>query len=194
MAGRPKSFDMEEAYEAFVDVFWTKGYQGTSIDDLQQAAGIKRGSFYASFGSKDDVFAEVLARYWDEATEAGLARLTEPLPPREAVARFILHVGEFMTRNIPRGCLLLSSSEGTACVSPDEGSIAVERMALLEGRILETLSKPDTGQTSDDAKNLTAFVMTSLLGLNAMARSGQDAGSILAAAKIAADCVTSGLH
>lgn len=191
MAGRPKSFNVEDAYEAFVDVFWTNGYQGTSVDDLQKAAGIQRGSFYAAFGSKDDVFAEVLTRYWDEATEVGLSHLEEGDDPRAAVARFIHHVGEFMTVNTPRGCLLLSSSGDPSCTPAGENSLVRRRMRLLESRIFNTLSSSPELPEKKVAKDLTAYVLSTLLGLNAMAKTGQDADKIRAASDIAANSVLS---
>ncbi|MEL7529080.1 MAG: TetR/AcrR family transcriptional regulator, partial [Pseudomonadota bacterium] len=131
MAGRPKTFDTEEALEAFVDVFWTKGYQGTSVDDLQEAAGIKRGSFYAAFGCKDEVFNTVLQKYWDEATALGLKQMDAEAVPLKAVAALVRHVGLFMTRNTPRGCLLLTSSGALLNEKGDGDNPVRERMKML---------------------------------------------------------------
>jgi len=181
MAGRPKSFDMDKALDAFVDVFWTKGYQNTSIDDLQAAAGIKRGSFYATFGSKDDVFATILEKYWHEATELGLSHMDSTQDPRQAVAGLIRHVGTFMSRNIPRGCLLLTSSGNTVSEQTNDAAIARERMGMLEKRIFDTLARDDS-LSEDKARDLAAFAVSCLLGLNALARLGQPSDKILAAA------------
>jgi TetR/AcrR family transcriptional regulator, transcriptional repressor for nem operon len=191
MAGRPKSFDMDQALEACMDVFWTKGYQGTSVDDLQQAIGIKRGSFYASFGCKDDVFASVLLKYWDEATEAGLKHLDGNDTPRQSIANHIRYVGDFMTQNTPRGCLLLSSSSDAACAASAEAGLVAKRMQILETRVCNVLSREDSGLSKQEARGLTAYALTTLLGLNAMAKTGQDADNIRAAADFAAKSVLS---
>ncbi|WP_299473485.1 TetR/AcrR family transcriptional regulator [uncultured Roseibium sp.] len=190
MAGRPKSFDMDKALDAFVDVFWTKGYQGTSVDDLQDAAGIKRGSFYAAFGCKDDVFEAVLAKYWREATELGLRSLETEKDPLKAVAQLIRHVGTFMTENTPRGCLLLTSSSSLKFSEAGNDAAAVrERMKTLETRIINTLTRQDCNVQTDRAHEIAAFTLSSLLGLNALARNGQNREKILAAADYSAKCV-----
>lgn len=194
MAGRPKSFDLNEALNAFLQVFWTKGYNHTSVDDLQLAAGIKRGSFYASFGSKDDVFASVLNTYWDRATESILRNLECSKDPREAVARFLRYAGDFMTENTPRGCLLLSSAADLSCTASRDGELVREKMNALEARIAAAIPEethPANPKLAgrDQASALTSFVMTILLGLNAMARSGQSADRIRQAAEYAAESV-----
>ena len=189
MAGRPKSFDMDTALDAFVDVFWTKGYQGTSIDDLQKAAGIKRGSFYAAFGCKDDVFAKVLEKYWHEATEPGLDHLQSETNPRVAVAQLVRHVGLFMTQNTPRGCLLLPSSGATTADTGQAPPTVRERMSMLENRVFNTLHRQDGVTDEKNARELAAFTLSCLLGLNALARNSQDNDKILAAANYAANCI-----
>ncbi|WP_306142989.1 TetR/AcrR family transcriptional regulator [Roseibium sp. MMSF_3412] len=189
MAGRPKKFDMEQALDAFVDVFWTKGYQGTSVDDLQNAAGIKRGSFYAAFGCKDDVFNSVLEKYWNEATALGLKQMDAEADPLKAVAALVRHVGIFMTKNTPRGCLLLTSSGALLNEKGDGDNPVRARMNTLERRIHDALTRESGLGNEAKAREVTAFALACLLGLNALARNGQDHGKILAAANHAADCI-----
>ncbi|WP_422037628.1 TetR/AcrR family transcriptional regulator [Roseibium sp.] len=189
MAGRPKTFDTDKALNAFVDVFWTKGYQGTSVDDLQEAAGIKRGSFYAAFGCKDDVFNAVLEKYWNEATALGLNRMDREEEPLKAVAALVRHVGIFMTQNTPRGCLLLTSSAAVPGQRGDGTNPVRERMKMLEHRIHGVIAGEKGIQDEAAAQELTAFALACLLGLNALARNGQDGDKILAAAHHAADCI-----
>ena len=61
--GRPRSFDRDESLDAAVLVFWKKGYDGSSIQDLTQAMGINRPSLYATFGNKRDLFMQAIDRY-----------------------------------------------------------------------------------------------------------------------------------
>src|SRR4029077_20849272 len=61
--GRPREFEAEGALDRAMEVFWRKGYLGTSLSDLTNAMGINRPSLYAAFGNKKSLFRTVLHRY-----------------------------------------------------------------------------------------------------------------------------------
>ena len=64
MAGRPKTFDPEEILDKAVPVFWAKGYEAASTEELLEAMGIGKGSFYLAFkGGKKELFEKALLRY-----------------------------------------------------------------------------------------------------------------------------------
>src|SRR5438874_10454761 len=86
--GRPRAFDVDEALDQALKVFWRKGYQGTSLPDLTRAMGINRPSLYAAFGNKQSLFCKALHRYNKEHA----AHLREALaaPTAREVARRIL--------------------------------------------------------------------------------------------------------
>ena len=61
--GRPRSFDERDALEKATQVFWSKGYDGVTIDDLVAGMGVGRPSLYAVFGDKRTLFLRVLRAY-----------------------------------------------------------------------------------------------------------------------------------
>jgi len=61
--GRPRTFDMDQALDQALQVFWEKGYEGTSIADLTEAMGVNPPSLYAAFGNKEKLFKKALDRY-----------------------------------------------------------------------------------------------------------------------------------
>src|SRR5688572_5795338 len=61
--GRPRAFDTDKALDSAMQVFWNKGYLGTSLSDLTDAMGINRPSLYAAFGNKESLFRQALDRY-----------------------------------------------------------------------------------------------------------------------------------
>ena len=86
---RPREFDPDAVLERAMHVFWTKGYEAASLDDLCDATKLNRSSLYASFGDKRALFLETIDRYGDRTITRIAAALSRPLPIREAVAAFL---------------------------------------------------------------------------------------------------------
>src|SRR6478609_10252610 len=84
--GRPRAFDRDAAVRCAMEVFWEKGFDGTSMSDLADAMGIYSPSLYAAFGGKEDLFREALGLYG--SAEGAIARraLEENAGGREAIA------------------------------------------------------------------------------------------------------------
>src|SRR5256714_15013561 len=87
--GRPRGFDLHEALDRALEVFWRQGYEGTALSDLTAAMGINRPSLYATFGNKEALFRKVLDRYAD-GPAAYAARALE-FPGRRHVIAALAH-------------------------------------------------------------------------------------------------------
>src|SRR3954469_845296 len=86
--GRPRSFDVNKALDQALNIFWRKGYEGTSLPDLTDAMGINRPSLYAAFGNKESLFRKVVNRYLNGPASYARQALTQPTA--RAVAEKIL--------------------------------------------------------------------------------------------------------
>ena len=107
-SGRPRSFDLDQALDQAMQVFWQKGYEGASLPDLTEAMGINRPSLYAAFGNKEGLFRQVLDRYATRMTgmQAALA-----LPKARQVAeKYLYSVIEALTTSGSRGCLMVQGA------------------------------------------------------------------------------------
>jgi AcrR family transcriptional regulator len=105
--GRPRSFNRDQALDAAVLVFWDKGYDGSSIEDLTNAMGINRPSLYATFGNKRDLFMQAIDRY--AATHGNRAFSAFHLEPdnRKAIEQFFdASIECALAEGTPRGCLI----------------------------------------------------------------------------------------
>jgi TetR/AcrR family transcriptional repressor of nem operon len=104
---RPREFDVAAALERAMQVFWSKGYESTSLDDLCEATGLGRSSLYAAFGDKHGLYLEALDRY-EEGSAARLNEaLTRPVPIREAIGGFIARlVDDIVAGPGRRGCFI----------------------------------------------------------------------------------------
>jgi AcrR family transcriptional regulator len=88
-----------------MELFWRKGYEGTSLSDLTTALGITRPSLYAAFGNKEELFRRVLRRYEVKVVTYRPRALSAPTA-RE-VARLVLEGAAkvFGSKHHPAGCL-----------------------------------------------------------------------------------------
>src|SRR3981081_125602 len=95
--GRPRSFDETGALEKATQVFWSKGYDGVTIDDLVDGMGVRRPSLYAVFGDKRTLFLRVLRAYAERKGALAAKALLSPQPLRDSLASFLRYVVESTT-------------------------------------------------------------------------------------------------
>src|SRR5436853_4401141 len=95
--GRPRSFDEMEALERATQVFWSKGYDGVTIDDLVAGMGVGRPSLYAVFGDKRTLFLRVLRAYAEKKGARAAKALLSPQTLRASLAGFLRHTVESAT-------------------------------------------------------------------------------------------------
>jgi AcrR family transcriptional regulator len=111
MAGRPREFDRARALRKARDLFWARGYEGTSMADLVEALGLASARIYAAFGSKEALFREAVALY--EEQEGGFATraLEEEPTARRAIERILRDAVETYTHpGNPQGCMVVSAA------------------------------------------------------------------------------------
>lgn len=110
--GRPRSFDELDALEKATQVFWSKGYDGATVDDLVAGMGVGRPSLYRVFGDKRTLFLRVLKAYAKKKGARAEKALLAPKALRASLAGFLRHAVESATEEgSAAGCLL-------ECVAP----------------------------------------------------------------------------
>lgn len=108
---RSKAFNKEVVLDKAVEVFWAKGYEATSIQDLVDAMGIQRGSLYSAFGSKQQLFLKSLDRYGEEVVKKLLEILGSKPSAIESIELFFAELAEHLITAGPlRGCLVTNSA------------------------------------------------------------------------------------
>lgn len=105
---RPKEYDRTDALNRAMLLFWEKGYERTSMQDLTQAMKISRSSIYEEFESKESLFLEALNLYTDEkqAKRLALVQAQSGNPKRCIMNLFETLVDDLSRSDIPKGCLL----------------------------------------------------------------------------------------
>jgi TetR/AcrR family transcriptional repressor of nem operon len=104
---RPREFDADVALDRAMEVFWSKGYEATSLDDLCEATGLSRSSLYATFGSKRDLLLRTVDRYAEKRAPDLAGILAQPIPVRDAFAALARHfIDQIVAGAGRRGCFL----------------------------------------------------------------------------------------
>ncbi|TDF38523.1 TetR/AcrR family transcriptional regulator [Alteromonadaceae bacterium M269] len=118
-----KSFDEDVIVDRAMQVFWEKGYNGSSITDLTDATQINRGSLYNAFGDKLNLFIRALTKYDKENRRAILTDLEALNSPRDAFrGLFDAIIEETIQDEQKRGCFLIN----TALDLPSHGDKVTE--------------------------------------------------------------------
>src|SRR5436190_14901639 len=107
---RAKSFDQDAVLNQAVELLWERGYEGTSLADLEARLGLGRQSLYNTFGDKQALFLKALDRYRRTAGEAAFAQLNAPGAGLDAIRAFFRMSVESLTAPGPRRACLLANT------------------------------------------------------------------------------------
>jgi TetR/AcrR family transcriptional repressor of nem operon len=107
---RTKSFDEDAVLERAAQLFWERGYEGTSLADLENHLGLGRQSLYNTYGDKHGLFLKALDRYCHGMGEVGFSTLNTPRPGLGAIRRFFRWTVDTLTAPGPRrGCMVANT-------------------------------------------------------------------------------------
>ncbi|MHA1598654.1 MAG: TetR/AcrR family transcriptional regulator, partial [Alphaproteobacteria bacterium] len=171
---RQKEFQPDEVVDAAVQVFWDKGYEATSIQDLVDAMGINRGSIYDTFGDKAGLFEAVLERYFETSPIRGLLENADSDTPRAAIeAMFDSLIAGAISPDGRRGCLMTNTL--TELCSRDDrlAKKLGSRMLHVENTLttmIERGQKSGDITTRRDARAVARFLVSTMQGLQAVVK------------------------
>jgi AcrR family transcriptional regulator len=175
--GRPRKFDEDVALQAAGDVFWTKGFSATSLDDLSAAMGMNRPSIYRAFGDKEAIYRKALMQFRQgmEAAFAGTMLAEDDI--RKALASFYqAALAVYTSGEQPRGCLVMSTAVAAATCHPEIQADLLAVIRDLDQKMAKRLEQAREAGQLDAAFDATgrAFVAQSLLhSLSLRARAGE---------------------
>jgi TetR/AcrR family transcriptional repressor of nem operon len=177
---RPRSFNPDEALDLARDVFWRKGFQGTSLDDVTAATGLAKPSLYAAFGDKNALFLKVLDRYHERIVANAERILGEGPSARDAIERWLTGFVPFCSGvRGSRGCLSVNTAADGAA---DQKQVRnrIERFNRKLEQLLSKRLRADRAQFSDgfDPDSTARTIMAIYLGLMVMAKDAPDPASV----------------
>ena len=186
--GRPRAFDVDEALDKALVVFWKKGYEGASLSELTGAMGINPPSLYACFGNKEGLFRRALDRYEEQQgcyIDEALAAPTA----REAVERLLCRAASKQCEEgHPQGCMLVTAGlTGGEESSAIREELAARRKAGEDDirKRLERAKKEGDLPKEANAAALARYVSTVMRGMSVQAASGASAKELKQVAEMA---------
>src|SRR4051812_44902182 len=173
--GRPREFCVDAALTTALRLFWSKGFEGTSLTDLTEAMGITRPSLYAAFGNKEALFRKALDLYEREKLAYVEQALAAPTA-RGVAERLLRGALEMQCSDCePKGCLRVISS--VACGAEAESireEVIARRKSAGEALIRRFEAAKATGEMPEhmDAEGLAGYLGALLQGLSLQAGAG----------------------
>ena len=172
---RPREYDRDEVLEKAMRVFWAKGYECASMQDLVAAMGINRGSLYAEFGDKEGLHLAALERFYDNEIAPQFAVLDRPGPLQANLRDLFMSVAESERNGL--GCMM---SHAAVELCPDDAGVSSMVGAGLrraEASLHRALIRArDAGElgADRDLRALARYLLSSVNGVRVMARATDD--------------------
>ena len=186
---RPKEFIPDDALEKAMQVFWHKGYEATSMEDLLTAMDLNRGSLYDTFGDKRTLFLKVMDRYCTTFVGPKFTLLDQPGPALPTLRRFI---GDMIDGGLAdpqrRGCLIANTVMELSRHEKEIAGTLRQALTMVEDTFFKVLArakqqgelKPDK-----DPRALARFLTTMMQGAIVMIKAGASADMVKQTAETA---------
>ena len=175
---RPKAFDVDEALERAMELFWRQGYEATSLPDLVQHMGIGRQSLYDTFGGKRQLFLQALDRYTAVMIGGALGRLERPGASIDDLTAFLEAVVAYQTgKRVRTACLMINSAMELAVSDEEVARRASAHHQRMEGafrRVLEHAAAQQDIHPLLPVDTVARHMVATILGMVVAAKSGAE--------------------
>ncbi|MDX2360868.1 MAG: TetR/AcrR family transcriptional regulator [Crocinitomicaceae bacterium] len=164
---RVKLFNQEEALKKALMLFWEKGYDSTSLTDLTNELGIGKGSFYDTFGSKQELFQQALEAYRSEAFDTLDTLLVDKHNPVKGIRNFLdTHTEMMLLDPVSKGCFITNTCTGSS------NDVFVQNYLKEHNRIMKLklvdYLKHDSLSTNPEL--LADLILTQVTGISVLAK------------------------
>jgi TetR/AcrR family transcriptional repressor of nem operon len=163
---RNVEFDEQLAVSKAMDVFWRKGYNGTTMRDLTEAMGINSSSLYNTIGDKHELFIRSIKHYTESRMRAAVKQLEPIKSPIKAIEKFI-QSSVYVITNEPNSCLAIKTTFEVA-TTDEQVQKVIKADNDFTYNLLNTLVKSaiEKGEIkiSQDAAMLTDYIINHFSG------------------------------
>jgi TetR/AcrR family transcriptional regulator, transcriptional repressor for nem operon len=175
---RAKEFDPDVALQQAMELFWARGYDGTSIAELAEHLEIGRASLYATFGDKRELYLKALKRYLESGDPNPLDLLSQPGPALPAVRALVeAYVRESVEDEQRRGCMVVNAATELMPVDKTVSRLVESSWDTLEVALASALTRARAqGELAagKDPRALARFLLVFLQGVRVLAKGAPD--------------------
>jgi AcrR family transcriptional regulator len=140
--GRPRKFNADEVLERAMEVFWRRGFRGTSLNELARELGIEKPSLYAAFGNKEQLFLKALDRYASGFGRRAVLLLQETPSGKAAIEALLsAFAAQLADADSPAGCMIANCAVECRDLSASINRELVEWLEATEKAILDRLKR-----------------------------------------------------
>jgi len=175
---RSKEFDEIEVLNKAVNLFWCKGFNGTSAQDLVDALGISRSSLYDTFGDKRNLFIKSLQCYRQNMSGKMIDAIDKSENVEETIKNiFKMATTEAIEDKLSKGCFMVNSMIELAPHDKEVAEIVVQNMQDVEDALYRAVKKgQDVGvfSTNQTARSLARFLFNNISGIRVASKAGSE--------------------
>lgn len=186
--GRPRIFDLDEALEKALYIFWEKGYEGASLSEFTDALSINKPSLYAAFGNKEELFRKALSKYVSDHARFVKETMSEPTAFKVAQS-FLFKAADFLTSDChPKGCLIVQAAISIGDDSNSIKDLLIQQRLNYEKLLSTRFEKAlKDGDLTEDAKPklLAKYLATLHQGMSIQATNGATKEQLLEITELA---------
>lgn len=171
-------YDPEKALDAAMQVFWSQGYDGTSLQDLLSATGLSKSSLYQGFGGKNDLFVRCINHYCDTLSAKMLDHLNAAASGARFIEAILLRAAvEAGSSELQRGCLLMNTANEFSKSDPRIAKKVAGGFDRFKGVFLAAVRRGQReGDISADVdpEVLASYLISNMGGLFTIVKGGAD--------------------
>ncbi|GAA1457101.1 TetR/AcrR family transcriptional regulator [Williamsia maris] len=188
--GRPRRFDENALIDAAEELFWSRGFDGTSVEDVSAATGVGNGSIYAAYSNKMGLFVAVLDRYCDRRAAFVQATLDATGGSAKHAVRvyFDAVIADCGSHPDRRGCLMLNTLAHMGDRVPAVTTVIGRATQRMETAVAHRLRGPGFDELPEaEISALSAHVVMVSQGLIQLSRLGTSPPRLAEIAAVSAD-------
>lgn len=175
---RTKDFDENEVLIKAINLFWHKGYNGTSMQDLVDGLGISRSSLYDTYGDKHTLFMKALESYKATASDTMCNIINNSVSAKVAIRRLLeLTTLELIDDDLRKGCFMTNAAVEVAPHDVEVNKVVCQNDQQIEDAFYMAIKKgQQSGEITNkqDARALARFIFNTAQGMRVSAKLNSD--------------------